>query len=122
MKFLLRCKPTTKNRQQEKKVAIIGAGPAGLGAAGVLLCNGHEVHIYDALPEPGGLLIFGIPPFRIPRENVREGVKGVGRGWGRSSSPLPLSTAARSLMNTRRFCWRRTSSTWKNLSTDTTPL
>jgi glutamate synthase (NADPH/NADH) small chain len=75
MKFLLRCKPTTKNPPTGKKVAIIGAGPAGLGAAGVLLCNGHEVHIYDALPEPGGLLIFGIPPFRVPREGVREGVK-----------------------------------------------
>jgi len=75
MKFLLRCKPETKKPPTGKKVAIIGAGPAGLGAAGVLLCNGHEVHIYDALPEPGGLLIFGIPPFRVPRESVREGVK-----------------------------------------------
>ncbi|RFA92942.1 FAD-dependent oxidoreductase [Pyrobaculum aerophilum] len=75
MKFLLRCKPDTKKPPTGKKVAIIGAGPAGLGAAGILLCNGHEVHIYDALPEPGGLLMFGIPPFRIPRENVREGIR-----------------------------------------------
>jgi glutamate synthase (NADPH/NADH) small chain len=75
MRFLLRCKPSTKKPPTGKKVAIIGAGPAGLGAAGVLLCNGHEVHVYDALPEPGGLLIFGIPPFRIPKEGVREGVK-----------------------------------------------
>ncbi|ABL87578.1 sulfide dehydrogenase (flavoprotein) subunit SudA [Pyrobaculum islandicum DSM 4184] len=75
MKFLLRCKPNTKKPPTGKRVAIIGAGPAGLGAAGVLLCDGHEVHIYDALPEPGGLLIFGIPPFRVPRESVREGVR-----------------------------------------------
>ena len=75
MRFLLRCRPNTKKPPTGKKVAIIGAGPAGLGAAGILLCNGHEVHIYDALPEPGGLLIFGIPPFRVPREGVREGVK-----------------------------------------------
>ncbi|MCU7787408.1 FAD-dependent oxidoreductase [Pyrobaculum sp. 3827-6] len=75
MRFLLRCRPNTKKPPTGKKVAIIGAGPAGLGAAGGLLCSGHEVHIYDALPEPGGLLIFGIPPFRVPREGVREGVK-----------------------------------------------
>ncbi|MEZ0320197.1 MAG: FAD-dependent oxidoreductase [Pyrobaculum sp.] len=75
MKFLLRCRPDTKKPPTGKKVAIIGAGPAGLGTAGILLCNGHEVHVYDALPEPGGLLIFGIPPFRVPREGVREGVK-----------------------------------------------
>ena len=75
MRFLLRCRPNTKKPPTGTKVAIIGAGPAGLGAAGILLCNGHEVHIYDALPEPGGLLIFGIPPFRVPREGVREGVK-----------------------------------------------
>ncbi|MEM1888112.1 MAG: FAD-dependent oxidoreductase [Pyrobaculum sp.] len=75
MKFLLRCRPETKKPPTGKRVAIIGAGPAGLGAAGILLCSGHEVHIYDALPEPGGLLIFGIPPFRVPREGVRQGVK-----------------------------------------------
>lgn len=75
MKFLLRCRPDTKKPPSGKKVAIIGAGPAGLGAAGILICGGHEVHIYDALPEPGGLLIFGIPPFRVPREGVRQGVK-----------------------------------------------
>ena len=75
MRFLLRCKPNTKKPPTGKKVAIIGAGPAGLGAAGVLLCNGHEVDVYDALPEPGGLLIIGIPAFRVPKEGVREGVK-----------------------------------------------
>ncbi|MFN7106225.1 MAG: FAD-dependent oxidoreductase, partial [Pyrobaculum sp.] len=75
MRFLLRCKPETKKLPSGKKVAIIGAGPAGLGAAGVLICNGHEVHVYDALPEPGGLLMFGIPSFRIPKEGIREGVR-----------------------------------------------
>lgn len=73
MKFLLRCRPETKKPPTGKKVAIIGAGPAGLGAAGILLCSGHEVHIYDALPEPGGLLIFGIPPLECrERELDRE--------------------------------------------------
>ena len=58
-----------------KKVAIIGAGPGGLAVAGVLICMGHEVVVYDMLPEPGGLLIFGIPEFRMPKENIRKGIK-----------------------------------------------
>ncbi len=58
-----------------KKVAIIGAGPAGLAAAGELVCAGHEVHIYDMMPEAGGLLIFGIPDARIPKKGIRDGVK-----------------------------------------------
>lgn len=75
MRFLLRCRIDTKKPKTGKKVAVVGAGPAGLAAAGYLACQGHEVHVYDALPEPGGLLIFGIPSFRVPREGVREGVK-----------------------------------------------
>ncbi len=75
MKFARRCKPGDKIPISGKKVAIIGAGPAGLGAAGELICYGHEVHVYDMLPEPGGLLIFGIPEFRIPKEGVRKGIK-----------------------------------------------
>ncbi len=66
-----------EKRPREKtgfKVAIIGAGPAGLGAAGVLVCMGHEVHVYDRLPEPGGMIIFAIPEFRIPKKRVRDGI------------------------------------------------
>lgn len=81
MKFLLRCRPETKKPPTGKKVAIIGAGPAGLGAAGILLCSGHEVHIYDALPEPGGLLIFGIPPLEC-RERELDRSKRIGGGRG----------------------------------------
>ena len=55
-------------------VAVIGAGPAGLAAAGRLVCMGHHVVVYDKMPEPGGLLIFGIPEFRVPKERVRRGV------------------------------------------------
>ncbi len=75
MKFLLRCKPNTIKPPTGKRVAVIGAGPAGLGAAGQLRCLGHDIEVYDALPEPGGLLIFGIPGFRVSKEGVREGVE-----------------------------------------------
>ncbi|ASJ10031.1 glutamate synthase [Thermococcus sp. P6] len=69
--FLCREKPGPTG----KKVAIIGAGPAGLSATGYLVCHGHEVHVYDKLPEPGGLMLFGIPEFRIPIYRVREGCR-----------------------------------------------
>ncbi|HID71506.1 MAG TPA: NAD(P)-dependent oxidoreductase, partial [Thermoplasmata archaeon] len=53
-----------------KKVAIIGSGPAGLTAAGDLIKLGHEVTIFEALHKPGGVLIYGIPEFRLPKEIV----------------------------------------------------
>ena len=53
-----------------KKVAVIGAGPAGLTAAGELVKQGHEVTIYEALHKPGGVLVYGIPEFRLPKKIV----------------------------------------------------
>jgi formate dehydrogenase major subunit len=50
-----------------KKVAIVGAGPAGLTAAYHLLRRGHAAILFDAHPEPGGMLRYGIPEFRLPR-------------------------------------------------------
>jgi formate dehydrogenase major subunit len=55
-----------KEKPSGKKVAIIGAGPAGLTAAYHLLRRGHEVTIFDAHEEPGGMLRYGIPAFRLP--------------------------------------------------------
>lgn len=75
MRFLLRCRPQTIKPPTGKKVAVIGAGPAGLGVAAQLRCFGHEVHVYDALPEPGGLLLFGIPAWRLNKDDIRLGVK-----------------------------------------------
>ena len=57
------------------RVAVVGAGPAGLAAAGELACRGHEVHVYDRLPEPGGMLMFVIPDFRFPKKAVRRAIK-----------------------------------------------
>ncbi|MBT8086067.1 MAG: FAD-dependent oxidoreductase, partial [Woeseia sp.] len=54
-----------------KRVAIVGAGPAGLAAADVLARNGIGPVIYDAYPEIGGLLTFGIPPFKLEKSVVR---------------------------------------------------
>ncbi len=59
----------------EKKgqsVAIIGAGPAGLTAAGELAKDGYDVTIYEALHEPGGVLMYGIPEFRLPKDIVEK--------------------------------------------------
>ncbi|MDD3180814.1 MAG: NADPH-dependent glutamate synthase [Opitutaceae bacterium] len=53
-----------------KKVAVVGAGPAGLTAAGELAKQGHSVTIYEALHQPGGVLVYGIPEFRLPKKIV----------------------------------------------------
>ena len=53
-----------------KKVAVIGSGPAGLTCAGDLARMGYEVTIFEALHEAGGVLVYGIPEFRLPKENV----------------------------------------------------
>jgi glutamate synthase (NADPH/NADH) small chain len=50
-----------------KRVAIVGAGPAGLTAAADLARWGHEVHLFEALHEMGGVLVYGIPEFRLPK-------------------------------------------------------
>jgi glutamate synthase (NADPH/NADH) small chain len=54
-----------------KRVAVVGAGPAGITVAGDLVKWGHEVVIYEALHLPGGVLMYGIPEFRLPKEIVQ---------------------------------------------------
>ncbi len=58
-----------------KKVAVVGSGPAGLTVAGDLLKLGHEVTIFEALHKPGGVLIYGIPEFRLPKAIVMREVE-----------------------------------------------
>src|SRR4029077_2948068 len=57
-----------------KKVAIVGSGPSGLTAAGDLVQRGHQVHVFEALHEVGGVLVYGIPEFRLPKKIIREQV------------------------------------------------
>ncbi len=57
-----------------KKVAIVGSGPAGLTAAGELTTLGHEVTIFEAFHAAGGVLIYGIPEFRLPKDIVQQEV------------------------------------------------
>ena len=57
-----------------KKVAIIGAGPAGLSAANDLALKGHNVTVFEALPEAGGMLRVGIPEYRLPKEVLKREV------------------------------------------------
>ncbi len=56
------------------KVAIVGSGPAGLTAAGDLAKMGHEVTIFEALHKPGGVLIYGIPEFRLPNKIIESDI------------------------------------------------
>lgn len=58
--------------KRQEKVAIVGSGPAGLAAASELAKKGYEVRVYEALHEPGGVLTYGIPEFRLPKHIVVE--------------------------------------------------
>ncbi|QGU94200.1 NADPH-dependent glutamate synthase [Clostridium bovifaecis] len=56
--------------KKDKKIAVIGSGPAGLTCAGDLAKKGYDVTIFEALHETGGVLVYGIPEFRLPKETV----------------------------------------------------
>jgi len=62
-----------------KRVAVVGSGPAGLTVAGDLVQMGHDVTIFEALHKPGGVLVYGIPEFRLPKAIVAREVEYVRR-------------------------------------------
>ncbi|MDO8964967.1 MAG: NADPH-dependent glutamate synthase [Coriobacteriia bacterium] len=64
-----RCRPQVAE-STGSRVAVVGSGPAGLACAGELAMLGHEVVIYESLHEPGGVLVYGIPEFRLPKAIV----------------------------------------------------
>lgn len=63
-------KPRPPEGKKEQKVAVIGSGPAGITCAGDLAKMGYEVTIFEALHEAGGVLVYGIPEFRLPKSKV----------------------------------------------------
>ena len=65
-------KSVLKVSKKNKKVAVIGAGPSGLTCAGDLAKIGYDVTIFEALHKPGGVLVYGIPEFRLPKTTVVE--------------------------------------------------
>lgn len=62
--------PGMPKEKNGRKVAVIGSGPAGLTCAGELARSGYDVTIFEALHEPGGVLVYGIPEFRLPKDTV----------------------------------------------------
>ena len=66
--------PGARSRNRGRRVAVVGAGPAGLTAAYFLRQGGTTVTVYDRMPEAGGMLTYSIPAYRLPKAVVREQV------------------------------------------------
>jgi len=64
-----------KPKSTGKKIVVVGAGPAGITAAADLVRLGHRVDMFEALHEPGGVLVYGIPEFRLPKSIVSREIK-----------------------------------------------
>ncbi len=64
-----------------RSIGIIGSGPAGLSAAYYLRRSGHRVTVIERMPEPGGMLLYGIPPYRLPKDVVRKQIQAL-KGMG----------------------------------------
>jgi glutamate synthase (NADPH) small chain len=62
-----------------KRVAVVGSGPSGLTVAGDLIQKGHQVRVFEALHELGGVLVYGIPEFRLPKQIMREQLDTIGK-------------------------------------------
>ncbi len=74
-----RRQPTSIAQATGKRVAIVGSGPCGLAAAADLARLGHRVTVYEAFHTPGGVLVYGIPEFRLPKEIVRDELRRLGK-------------------------------------------
>jgi len=72
-------KPIRPRRERSQSIGIIGAGPAGISAADVLRGQGYQVTVYDRYDRAGGLLIYGIPGFKLEKDVEGSMLRG---GWG----------------------------------------
>ena len=70
---------TIKREFNDHSVAIVGSGPSGLACAGDLIRKGYKVTIFEALHTPGGVLVYGIPEFRLPKEIVKKEIDNLQR-------------------------------------------
>lgn len=71
--------PLPSIEPKEDRVAIVGSGPAGLSAAYFLALEGYRVSVYEAMPEPGGMMRYGIPEHRLPRSVLNEEIENLKR-------------------------------------------
>ena len=75
-------KPEKPEKTNGHKVAVIGSGPSGLTCAGDLAKLGYEVTVFEALHELGGVLVYGIPEFRLPKQKVvKKEIEKSQRAW-----------------------------------------
>ncbi|SKA69307.1 FAD-dependent oxidoreductase [Desulfobaculum bizertense] len=88
---LFRSAPAASNG---RRVAIVGAGPSGLAAAGYLCCQGYHVEVFDKLPKAGGLLYYGIPDFRLPVERTAKAAERLQNEYGVVFHPCVKVVAA----------------------------
>ena len=78
-----------------QKTAVIGSGPAGLSAAYYLRRTGYAVTVFEAMPEAGGLLTYGIPPYRLPKNVVKKQIKVLADMGIQFKTGIPVGTAIR---------------------------
>ena len=71
------CEKASTPCRNGHKVAVVGSGPSGLACAGSLAKAGYEVTVYEAFHKAGGVLVYGIPEFRLPKEIVKEEIDGL---------------------------------------------
>ncbi len=71
--------PPIYKSPQRKRIAVVGAGPGGLTAALRLAQQGYRVSVFEALPQPGGMMTYGIPAYRLPREPLFSEVENIKR-------------------------------------------
>ena len=91
-----------------RRLLVVGAGPAGLSAAYQLAVLGHHVEVRDASPHPGGMMRYGIPQYRLPRDVLDAEVERVA-DLGVRTSPTtgsPTSSRSRPRAGSTRFSWR----------------